>query len=102
VPALDAPISLVIDEPNASPRELAIEDSVIKIGRLASAHVHLPYDAVARLHAVIEKHDGALSIIDLGASAGTLVNGVAVNKRELQDGDRITIGPCTLTVRVRR
>jgi hypothetical protein len=102
VPALDAPFSLVIDEPGASPRELAIEDAVIKIGRLESMHVHLPYDEVARMHAVIENQDGALTIIDLGASAGTLVNGVAVNKRELEEGDRITIGPCTLTVRVRR
>jgi hypothetical protein len=101
-PAIDAPLSLVIDEPGVSQRELAIEDAVIKIGRLESAHVNLPYDDVARLHAVIENQDGALTIIDLGAAAGTLVNGVAVNKRELHDGDRITIGPCTLTVRVRR
>lgn len=93
--------TLVIEEPSAPPREYPMVERVIKIGRVASSHVRLEHDQVARIHAVLENADGALTLIDLGASAGTQVNGEAVVKRALNDGDRITIGPCTITVRSR-
>ncbi len=98
--ALGAPAALVIEAPGAPPREVILDEPVIKIGRAAGAQVQLDGEGVARAHAVIENDVGALSIIDLGAG-GTSVNGASVDKRELRDGDRITIGPYTLTVRVR-
>lgn len=101
VPVTVAAFTLVIEEPGAAPREFAVHEPVIRIGRGANAEVQLACEEVARMHAVIELGDGALTIIDLGASPGTLVNGASVNKHELSDGDRVTIGPCTLTVRAR-
>lgn len=98
-PVADAAWTLVIDEPAALSREFPLVERVIKIGRVASSHVRLDHDSVARIHAVLENADDALTLIDLGAAGGTLVNGESVAKRALRDGDRITIGPCTITVR---
>ncbi|MFO0558061.1 MAG: FHA domain-containing protein [Polyangiales bacterium] len=100
-PRVTAKASLIIEAPGAPLHEVAIDEPVIKIGRAPNAQVLLEDERVARMHAVIENDDGAFSIIDLGAAAGTQVNGASVNKSPLRDGDRITIGPYTLTVRLR-
>jgi hypothetical protein len=96
-----AKASLIIEEPGAPLREVAIDEPVIKIARAPNAQVQLDHASVARMHAVIENDEGAFTIIDLGTTAGTQVNGETVNKRALSDGDRVTIGPFTLTVRLR-
>lgn len=101
-PSVDAAWTLVIEQPDAPPREQPLVETVIKIGRVASAHVQLQHEAVARLHAVIEDTGESLTLIDLGGAAGTKVNGRSVQKCELRDGDQIAIGPYTLTVRGRR
>lgn len=76
--------------------EIALDNPVIKIGRLSSAHVYLEHESVARMHAVLE-HDGdQWTIIDLGADGGTRVDGERVNKASLNSGDRVGIGPFEL------
>ena len=45
------------------------------------------------MHAIIEvTGPGDISIIDLGSTKGTFVNGQKVNKAKLQDGDSIVLG----------
>src|SRR5512140_1550134 len=74
---------------------------IVKIGRLASAHLVLDEDGIARIHAVIEvAPGGALSIIDMGSAGGTVVNGKKVSRAPLEPGDVITIGPLRLVVDV--
>ena len=66
---------------------------IIKIGRLASAHLVLDDDRVSRIHSVIEVGaDGAVSIIDMGSAEGTFVNGKKVSRGALRAGDQITLG----------
>lgn len=67
---------------------------VIKVGRLHSSHLLLADDPqVSRMHAVIEREPGRLTIIDLGNANGTLVNGKKVLARErLVPGDVVRIG----------
>ncbi|MDP3275718.1 MAG: FHA domain-containing protein [Deltaproteobacteria bacterium] len=96
-----APLAIIVEEPGEPAREVAIDQPVIKIGRIGTAQILLSSEQVSRLHAVIENDEGVLSIIDLGSATGTQVNGDPINKRALRDGDRITIGPCVLTVRAR-
>ena len=49
---------------------------IIKIGRLSSAHLCLEDDRISRIHSVIEiAADGHISIIDMGSTEGTFVNG---------------------------
>jgi pSer/pThr/pTyr-binding forkhead associated (FHA) protein len=52
------------------------------------------------MHAVIERTAEGTTIIDLGSSDGTLVNGAKVAKRALIDGDVITLGEAELRVRL--
>jgi Zn-finger nucleic acid-binding protein len=78
-----------------------VHRNVIKIGRLASAHVRIPDAAEAsRMHAVIDITDGIVTIIDLGSTTGTWVNGQRVNKAELVSGDVLGIGGATVTVEI--
>ncbi len=66
---------------------------IIKIGRLATAHLPLDDDRISRIHSVIEvSPDGAISIIDMGSAEGTFVNGKKVSRSPLQPGDQITLG----------
>jgi hypothetical protein len=100
-PAPRAPLAIIVEGPDEPAREVAIDQPVLKIGKLRSSHILLASELVARMHAEIANNDGALSIVDLGSTNGTKVNGEFINKSDLRDGDRITIGPFVLTVRVR-
>lgn len=72
---------------------------IIKIGRLASAHLCLDDDKVSRIHSVIEvAPDGKLSIIDMGSVEGTWVNGRRVNKGAIAFGDEIRLGNTVIKI----
>jgi hypothetical protein len=72
---------------------------IVKIGRLASAHLVLDEEGIARIHAVIEvAPGGALSIIDMGSAGGTVVNGKKVSRAALDYGDVVAIGPLRLVI----
>src|SRR5688572_16656024 len=71
-----------------------LSQDVIKIGKLKSSHLCLDDDAVARMHAVIEVSGNDVRVIDLGSSAGTVLNGTPVDKNaSIAVGDQLTFGP---------
>src|SRR5690348_16291784 len=73
-------------------REERLSLSVIKLGKVPSAHLKLDDETVSRMHAIIEVNGpGDVSIIDLGSTNGTFVNGQKVNKAKLQTGDTIVV-----------
>ncbi len=87
------PVTLQVYRGDELVRTERFERPVIKIGRLASAHLRLEDERVARLHSVIEvAGDGALSIVDMGSAAGTIVNGRRVSRGPLRPGDQIMLG----------
>lgn len=50
---------------------------------------------VSRVHAALIRHEASLTLLDLGSSNGTLINGRRVNPnqpRVVQDGDEIAFG----------
>src|SRR5512144_1140269 len=75
-------------------RTETLTQSPIKIGKLSSSHLRLEDDdSVSRMHAVIEVTSPTdITIIDLGSTKGTIVNGKKINKASLQDGDIILLG----------
>lgn len=77
------------------------ERDIIKIGRLASAHLCLDDDKVSRIHSVIDASDGKLSITDMGSMEGTYVNGKRVNKSPLGFGDEVRVGNTRIVVEQR-
>src|SRR6478735_8826118 len=70
----------------------------IKIGRLTSAQVKLEDPKVARIHAVIEFAGVDASLIDMGSTQGTVVNGAKISKIKLNHGDQVTVGDTTLVM----
>ena len=82
-------------------REERLSLSVIKIGKVPSAHLKLDDETVSRTHAIIEVNGpGDVSIIDLGSTKGTFVNGQKVNKAKLQTGDSIVVGETRIEVAI--
>lgn len=76
------------------------ERDIVKIGRLASAHLRLEDPKVSRIHAVIDiTADGEeVSIIDMGSAEGTRVNGDKVSRVRLKHGDQVELGDSRLVV----
>ena len=68
------------------------------MGRLPRNPIPLDDEGASRRHARIVVRDGRAFLEDLQSSNGTLVNGHAVQRVELQDGDVITIGLTEMTV----
>src|SRR3954470_4065973 len=82
-------------------REEKLSLSVIKLGKVPSAHLKLDDETVSRMHAIIEVNGpGDVSIIDLGSTKGTFVNGQKVNKAKLQSGDTIVVGETRIELAV--
>jgi FHA domain-containing protein len=73
-------------------REDKLTQGVIKIGKVPSAHLRIDDDSVSRMHAVVEVTHLDVSLIDLGSTRGTFVNGKKINKATLQTGDVILLG----------
>lgn len=80
-------------------REEVLNQDVIKVGKLASSHLRIDDETVSRMHAVIEiaGADG-VSLIDLGSTRGTTVNGERITKTRLQSGDEIMFGDARVVV----
>jgi hypothetical protein len=92
------PLTLKVFKGEAMVAAKDYDRDVIKIGRLASAHLCLDDDTVQRIHSVIEvTSDGKLFIIDVGGT-GTWVNGKKVAKGALTFGDEIRIGNTLIKV----
>ena len=66
------------------------------IGRDPSCDVVIAHPVVSKKHAEIIKQNGKSLIVDLGSVNGTFVNGIRVKRHELQELDRVVIGPSEL------
>jgi TonB family protein len=94
---MSVPLTLKVFKGETLVTSKDFERDIIKIGRLASAHLCLEDEKVSRIHSVIEvAADGSLSIIDMGSVEGTYVNGKRVNKGQLAFGDEIKVGGTTI------
>lgn len=82
-------------------REETLSSPVIKIGKLSSSHLRLEDESISRMHAVVEVSNGQVSLIDLGSTIGTWVNGQKINKATLCDGDLITMGELRMELTIR-
>ncbi len=96
---MPTPITLKVFRGNELVRTEHFTREIIKIGRLATAHLCLDDEKISRIHSVIEvAPDGAISIIDMGSAEGTFVNGKKVSRGALKLGDQITLGGLRIVV----
>lgn len=77
-------------------RRFPLAASPLTIGRATDATVRVTDTSVSRRHAEVRPTTGGWSIVDLGSTNGTRVNGTPVTERTLQDGDTITVGDAVL------
>jgi hypothetical protein len=77
-------------------RRFPLAGATLTIGRATDATVRVTDTSVSRRHAEIRPAGGGWTIVDLGSTNGTRVNGSPVTERTLQDGDTITVGDATL------
>ena len=75
--------------------ELLLGDK-ISIGRDATNQICVIDPAVSRRHCLLTSVDGGYEIADLDSHNGTFVNGVPVQRKQLQNGDTIRMGTCEL------
>lgn len=80
--------------PDGSRVVLGEEPSVI--GRLPGCAVTLGDPNVSRHHAELRWEGGGVVLSDLGSTNGTRVNGAAITRRHLVDGDEVSVGSSVL------
>jgi len=69
-----------------------ITSSRVVLGRSRSCDVHVPDVNVSRRHAELRQEGATYWIVDLDSTNGTVLNGQAVEKEKVRDGDTITLG----------
>ena len=81
-------VSLVIGD-----RVVPVETSRVVIGRSRECDVQLDDANASRRHCeVVQDGAASWSVVDLGSTNGTELNGDRVDRAPLADGDRITVG----------
>ena len=100
--AIKVPLTFRIFKGDQFLREERLSLSAIKLGKVPSAHVRLDDETVSRMHAIVEVNGpDDVSIIDLGSTKGTFVNGQRINKAKLQSGDVIVVGETKIEIAAR-
>jgi ABC-type multidrug transport system ATPase subunit/pSer/pThr/pTyr-binding forkhead associated (FHA) protein len=83
-------------EPQLRLEHIELTKDHLVIGRDPSCDVVIAHPIVSKRHAEIVKQNGKILMVDLGSVNGTFVNGIRVKRHELQDLDRVVIGPAEL------
>lgn len=68
----------------------------LTIGKLPNNDIQLEDSTVSRTHCKITRHRKGYRLIDLGSTNGSFVNGKPVTRKDLEEGDNITIGRSVL------
>lgn len=84
---------LVIAEGKEAGREFVFDQLSVLIGRTSECDVVLYDPGVSRKHARIFNEGAEYFVEDMGSSNGTKVNGSIIKKKQLADGDAISLGP---------
>ncbi len=74
-------------------RVRTLTEADVLLGRAADADVWLADDGVSRRHARLVRSAGRYAVEDLNSANGTFVQGERVERRLLEDGDQIQLGP---------
>jgi Protein of unknown function (DUF3662)/FHA domain len=78
-------------------REFGIESPITVIGRSSECDVVVGDPNVSRRHAEIRRMGRGYSLVDLGSTNGTEVNGQRVTETSLMNGDVIGVGTTQIT-----
>ncbi len=87
--------------PTGEKIEAMLNQPEVEIGKAAHNRIVISDPTVSSTHAILLVRDGGYSIVDLGSSNGTFVNGQQLGSEShtLQHGDKIQLGQVLLTFR---
>jgi MoxR-like ATPase len=80
-------------------RRVPLAAQPIVLGRDRDVDVNLDDQAVSGRHAEIRARDGGWDIVDLDSSNGVQVGGTDIDTHRLQEGEPVTIGESSFTLR---
>ena len=93
-------VVLIGVQPSGRSVPISIKRARTIFGRQTDCHIRIPANDVSRNHCELVLENGSVSIADMGSRNGTFVNKEKVDRRELEAGDIITIGPGVFVVQV--
>jgi pSer/pThr/pTyr-binding forkhead associated (FHA) protein len=83
---------LVLLNPNGPEQEFELAKASISLGRAATNDVILDDVRVSRSHAHLGCGEEGVTLVDMGSSNGTRVNGIRIKRTTLVPGDTISLG----------
>ena len=90
-----SPVPRLVITDSSGRRQVAVEKTVLTIGRRTECDVHVTAVGVSRHHAEIATESGTSRLRDLDSKFGTFVNGTRTKEHVLEHGDRIRLGNST-------
>jgi hypothetical protein len=89
--------TILIKDSTGAERAVPVDLAIVTIGREPASTIRIESLYVSRRHARIEQGDDSATLVDLGSSNGTALNGSRVEgSSPLAPGDIVTIGDVTL------
>lgn len=84
--------SLFVIRGNDQGSRFELRQDVLGLGRDSSNYVQLHDTEVSRQHAEIRRVNNVFTLVDLGSSNGTFVNGQRIRHHVLASGDQVQVG----------
>jgi len=91
---------IILLNPNGPSQEFLLAKSQVSIGRTTTNDIVLNDVRVSRNHARLECGPSGVSLVDLGSSNGTRLNGVIIERASLKPDDTVSVGSQQLKYKV--
>jgi pSer/pThr/pTyr-binding forkhead associated (FHA) protein len=93
-------IVLVMFRNDGQRRSFSLHKPQTVLGRREDCDVRIPLSEISRKHCRLVRDEAGLHVEDCGSSNGTFVNGHRVQRKILQPGDTVQVGPVAFVVQI--
>ncbi len=93
-------VNLIMFKTNGQQKAIPVTQAKTVLGRGSECDLRIPIESCSRKQCQLIIDGNVLRLKDLGSSNGTYVNNVRVQDTVLNPGDKLVIGPITMTVQI--